>query len=160
MLRHPQENKMKARKVSVLFAGLSLVALQATAGELPFEQCPQTIDIQQTIKSPIEGGWKTAINGGSLSLEIIGVSFREFPVEQTGFNVPEEERSFSNRDTVHYYTVDGGVYWAVCRYLGGTLYLTKKIPENAERCEVTYHDQARSHDRATIKCFDTPRKAK
>jgi hypothetical protein len=169
---------MKSQSGGVLFAFASLccAALQAEAGEVAVEQCPQTLNVQHILKSPVENEWKTVIREDPLPLEIIGISWGEIPVEQTGYNVPEKREILANNDVVsYYYTEDAGKiyntetsrmmdrhYWAVCRYLGEIIYLTKRIPETAKRCEVKYFASPHlpGKDRVTIKCFDTPRKTK
>jgi hypothetical protein len=169
---------MKSQSGGVLFAFASLccVALQAEAGEVAVEQCPQTLNVQHILKSPVGNEWKTVIREEPLPLEIIGISWGEIPVEQTGSNVPEEHKILPNKDEIAYYylgssgriyyTETGEMrhkhYWAVCWYTGGIVSLTKIIPETAKRCEVKYYASPHlpGKDRATIKCFDTHRKTK
>jgi hypothetical protein len=162
--------------MALAFAGLCCTALQAEAGEVAVEQCPQTLNVQHILKSPVGNEWKTVIREDPLPLEIIGISWGEFPVEQTGFEAPEERKILPNMDVIAYYYTEGAGgmhqtktgkmvdehYWAVCRYVGAIVYLTKIIPKTAKRCEVKYYASPHlpGKDRATIKCFDTHRKTK
>jgi hypothetical protein len=167
---------MKNISKMFVFAGLCYAALQAEAREVAVEQCPQSLNVQHILKSPVGNEWKTVIREDPLPLEIIGISWGEIPVEQTGSNIPEEHKILPNKDEIAYYHLrkSGRIYytetgemrykhhWAVCRYLGEIVYITKKIPETAERCEVKSYASPHlpGKDRATIKCFDTPRKTK
>jgi hypothetical protein len=168
---------MKSQSGGVLFAFASLccVALQAEAGEVAVEQCPQTLNVQHILKSPVENEWKTVIREDPLPLEIIGISFSEISGDPKGFQAPGERKVLQNRDEILYYLTENAgrtyytevgeiykYYWAVCWYTGGIASLTKIIPETAKRCEVMYFASPHlpDKDRATIKCFDTPRKTK
>jgi hypothetical protein len=158
---------------ALLFAGLCLAALQVSAGEVPVEQCPQTLAVQHILETPVSDGWKTVITNDPLRLKIIGISHGEIPVEQTGANAPEQHKILPNGDEIFYYitkfagayhTEEGtryyNYYWTVCNYASPSIYLTRKIPGNAKRCEVLYRSDPLATDKISIKCFDTPRKKK
>jgi hypothetical protein len=69
---------MKARKVSVLFAGLCLAFSYAHAGEMPFPQCPRTLNVQQDVKSSVTDGWKITNGFPQTPLAHISVSSGEY----------------------------------------------------------------------------------
>jgi hypothetical protein len=149
---------------STVFAGLYLVHACVLAGEVPFPQCPQQLPIQQSAYEHQTDGWKIVNNKTPQRLEGIAISSWEYPVIQTGFDVPTDER-LSNGNLIGHYETGPDTsgehdYWAVCVYMKSAVVLVQRLPENVRRCEVLYHNDVKIPDRITIKCFDTPRAEK
>jgi hypothetical protein len=154
-------------KLRVSLAGLCLAFSHANAGEIPFIQCPQELPVQQDVKTPVSDEWNIAEEAYSRnSLEYILISMGKYPDRQTGFSVPSEGNYIPHVGDLIYYdnlvpNKDGiHDYWAVCRYFASNIELVKKIPTNATRCEVKINSDVTVPDGVTIKCFNTPRKAK
>jgi hypothetical protein len=163
---------MKARKVSILLAGLYLTLSYASAGELAVSQCPPQLVILSQVLSP-EADAETENMVGNMEihnwypevpLERISILAGELLIKTSGVDVPSSERKLPNGELIVYYdrfTPDiAGAhdYWAVCNYFGSTVVLTQRVPKNVMRCEVKYTSDVTAQDYATIKCFDTPRK--
>jgi hypothetical protein len=139
----------------------SLAANRVNAAEVSFPQCPQKLTIRQENQSTVEDGWKIADAETPNSLEYISIASGEYPIKQTGFDIPDGKRKSAHGDVTVYFEVIpalGGIhdYWAVCRYHSTSIVLVQQIPENARRCEVTIRNDVLAPDRVTIKCFDTP----
>jgi hypothetical protein len=151
-----------APALAFTFAGLCFASSDVNAGEVPFPQCPQKLSVQQNLKSTVSDGWKTVDQNPPASLAYISVSAGEYPIEQTGFNVPSGEEKMSNGDVVVYFDElipnSRGIhnYWIVCRYYDTSIELVQKIPENVTRCEFTALSKHLSPVSVTIKCFNTP----
>jgi len=157
---------MSIRSLIVLqaFVALNLASLHVRAGEVPFPQCPQSLPIQQVVKTHPVDGWKIVNNNNTQRLISIGISSEEYPAIQTGLDIPTEEKLAKGDRIDHYETTPfvGGEhdYWAVCKYSDSDVVLVQKLPENVVRCEVKYYRDITPRDSITIKCFDSPRKAK
>ncbi|MDR1423049.1 MAG: hypothetical protein LBI92_00320 [Azoarcus sp.] len=135
------------------------------AAEVVVPQCPQKLTVRQENQSTVGDGWKVADAAPPNALEYIAIAAGEYPVKQTGFNIPAGEKKGDRGDVIVYYETGPALgdihdYWAVCGYHATSIVLVQKIPENAKHCEVTYRNDVTAPDRVTIKCFDTPRKLK
>jgi hypothetical protein len=115
------------------------------------------LTVKQNISSSAEDGWKAVDSEEPLPAKYIVISAGEYPVKQTGFEVPTEEKLHNGERTVYYDHVNEPNYWAVCGYSDSRVVLVQKLPENAVRCEVKYISDVTVPDGITIKCFDTPR---
>jgi hypothetical protein len=152
-----------ASTLAFTFAGMCFASSDVNAGEVPFPQCPQKLSVQQNLKSVVSDDWKPVDQNPPASLAYISVTAGEYPIEQTGFNVPSGEEKMPNGDVVVYFDElipnFRGIhnYWIVCRYYDTSIELVQKIPENVTRCEFTALSKHPSPISAMIKCFDIPR---
>ena len=160
-------NKCLFSSVFQASVALCLVSLHAYAHEVPFPQCPQNLPTEQSTKSSISDGWKAAQSAyPKYHLAHISISSGEYPVEQTGFDVPSGEKKQPNGDIIVYHdelildSQGRHDYWAVCRYDQTSLVLVQRIPESVTRCEVKYANDATTPERVAIKCFDTSKGVK
>jgi len=153
---------MKAIPILLMSGALCLTCALTQAGEVPVPQCPDRLFVQQTNKTTVEHGWKAVDNNGSHYLDVITFSYGEYPVQQTGFLIPSEDKKFPKGVTVVYYddvpadTGDSWGHWVACKYAGSAVVLTQKLPEKVVRCEVTT-DVKKDAGRHSFKCFDAPR---
>jgi hypothetical protein len=149
---------MNPRRISSLAAILCLVTLQASAGEVPFPQCPQALPVKQVVETSPANNWRIINNTAIRSLDGIGIH-NEHPNTKRGSDIPNEEKQ-PNGDIIAHYLTSKYDYWVVCGYSNSTIVVTRKVPQNAVRCEVTYRFNQIAPNRVSIKCFDTDRDTK
>ncbi|MCL2165234.1 MAG: hypothetical protein FWH55_12815 [Oscillospiraceae bacterium] len=143
-----------------------LASWQTNAGEVPFPQCPQELNIKQEIQSPVGDGWEKAASIANLHLRGHYFTYGDYSDKQTGPLRATEEKKLSNGDVMIFYDSlgdgqpDNYVHWATCFYENSAVQLTQKLPENIVRCEVKHRNDVLAPDRITVKCFDTPRTTK
>jgi hypothetical protein len=151
-------------KIFFIAATVAMGISPVHAGEVPIPQCPSELKIQQAVQSQADDGWKIVNSERALPVDFIAIAAGEYPVAQTGFEIPSKEIKQSNGDVIVYHDYitpfKGGDhdYWAVCGYVKSDIVLVQKIPENVRRCEIKYLNHHIAPDRVTIKCFDTQRK--
>jgi hypothetical protein len=131
------------------------VVLQANAGEIPFPQCPQKLNVQQSIQQNIQEpevtGWKPVNRNGAAPLWGLGIASSDHITKGTGLDIPSGEKKLPGGDVIVYYDLppaSGGIhdYWAVCRYHETTVELVQKIPNQARRCEIRiFNEIGRAH---------------
>jgi hypothetical protein len=151
------------QRIALICAGVCLIYFHAQAAEKSIPQCPATIRVKQEVNSKIENGWKAADSerAGEYQLQHIGFSYLEFPVVQSGFLIPSEEKELKRGAAKVFYDYLIAVnephnYWAVCTYGDTSIVLVRKIPETVVRCEVNYPNDP-PFATVTFHCFDTPR---
>jgi hypothetical protein len=148
--------------IAVAFVELSLVHSHSTAGEVPVQQCPPELLIQQYVSSPVGDGWKAGNTETLHPLSHISVAHMESLITQTGSDIPTEKR-LSNGDVIVYYDYISNTQgrphysWAVCEYAKSYVKLVQELPANVARCEIRYPNNRGASNQAIYKCFDTSR---
>lgn len=148
--------------IAVAFMELSIVSLRSIAGEVPVQQCPLELPIQQYVSAPAGDGWRAANTETLHPLSHISVADMESLITQTGSDIPTDKR-LPNGSVIVYYDYISNTQrrphysWVVCEYAKSYVKLVQELPENITRCEIRYPNNRDTSNQVTYKCFDTSR---
>ena len=100
------------------------------------QTCPPTIKVEQKASSP-DANWNVTYSNYDTALA--GVTIFEGPPANQGSLAPDNEQT--THDTLHQTwklpKSDAG-YWLQCNYANTTAQISRRLPPNLSRCDVTY----------------------
>lgn len=134
---------MACRCLSLVFAvALVLCAAAEAAPSKPAPEpagpslCPETIDVEQRVTDAAQG-WEAGLSGRKTQLAMV-TFFDGPPAERASLKYDSELKLRGNWVATWTLAANTRGYWIQCAYDNTTAVLSKRLPETARTCSVTY----------------------
>ena len=109
---------------------ITLTVAVTTLSAADVVRCPPAIQVRQQLAAPVRG-WTASTDAAPIQLS--GLTFFEGRPEDQASLAPDERKGIAT------WTFGSGQsIWVMCHYSGTSVTLTRQLPPNTSKCEVTY----------------------
>ena len=123
---------------TILLYAMCTVLFWACSAAAKAASCPDTIDVQQQLTTPI-AGWTAALDDTPHQLS--GVAFYDGPPKEKASLVYDQMTRAAGKETAIWRFAPGSdrQTWMACSYSGTMIVLAKALPPKTVGCSVTYN---------------------
>jgi len=125
---------------TILLYAMCTVLFSACGAAAQAASCPDAIDVQQQLTTPV-AGWTTTLDDTPHQLS--GITFYDGPPKEEASLVYDQITRAARKETAIWRFAPGSdrQTWMACSYSGTAIVLARALPPKTVSCSVTYNRQ-------------------
>jgi hypothetical protein len=135
-------NRFPRAPYSSLLIVVNILILSATTLAADAVNCPQRIEVNQHLTTPVSG-WQSTLDDAPH--QFAGITFYDGQPQEKASLVYDSMTKAGGKQVARWnFTAEAGrATWVACSYSGSSVQLVKSLPATIKSCEVTYNPRER-----------------